>query len=162
MGSGKSTLGKRLARELNVDFNDLDVLIEETTGTRISKIFELSGEDYFRHVENAELNRIINEKDDYVLSTGGGTPCFLNNIQLMKNHGTVIYIKIKPGILASRLTIATTPRPLLRDKNPAELRAYIEETLARREKYYLQADHVIEDDNLNVKKVIDAIQDNKR
>lgn len=139
-------------------FHDLDTLIEQTTRTTISEIFKLSGEDYFRHIENAELQRIIDEEDNYVLSTGGGTPCFLNNLQLMKKHGTVVYIRVKPGILASRLSKATVSRPLLKDKNPAELREYIEDALAEREKYYLQANHVIEDDNLNARKIVEAIK----
>ena len=102
MGCGKSTLGKKLAYNIEYDFIDLDIYIQEQEGKSIKEIFVENGEDYFRKLERACLKKVINNKKT-VISVGGGTPCYFDNIQLMNENGLTIYINMHPKYLISRL-----------------------------------------------------------
>ena len=101
MGSGKTTLGRKLAYILQYQFIDLDDYIEKQEGRKISHIFEEDGEDYFRKLERVYLHRVI-DKEDLVISTGGGTPCFFDNMNQMNEYGKTIYINIHPKALLPR------------------------------------------------------------
>ena len=144
MGSGKSTIGKLLAEKLSVQFLDLDRYIEETEGAKISDIFKVKGEVYFRKKEALSLRELLSKKEDFVLSIGGGTPCYANNmlaISEMTKNG--IYLKVGLGELVSRLSKEKTERPLISDIPDEELHEFIGKHLFERSFYYHQAKHVI-------------------
>ncbi|MBQ7361333.1 MAG: shikimate kinase [Bacteroidaceae bacterium] len=153
MGSGKTTLGRALAKELGLTFIDLDNYIELRRCKSINRIFEESGEDGFRTIERNLLHEVC-EFENVVISAGGGTPCFFDNIDYMNAQGTTIYLQVSNERLLERLRIAKSRRPLLKDKNDEEIKAFIEEQLARREKYYLQADYTFASDRLEDKEQI--------
>jgi shikimate kinase len=139
MGSGKSTAGKKLAAALGWSFIDLDKRIEEHTGITIPDIFSQFGEDYFRNIE-AEMLRSLKDNKNTVVSTGGGTPCYGDNMDYMLKTGLTIYLKLTPPQLQSRLSGSKTVRPLIKDLNSGQLLAFIDEKLAVREKWYTRAD----------------------
>jgi len=138
MGSGKSALGQTLASDLGLQFIDLDRQIEEKYGRDIPAIFEVEGEKHFRELERQQLSECL-EKDDYVLATGGGTPCFYDNMERLNASGTTIYLKLSTDALCDRLSSETEGRPLLQGRRGQELWNYIHETLQEREPYYLQS-----------------------
>lgn len=139
MGSGKSTAGKKLAAALGWTFIDLDKRIEEHTGRTIPALFSQFGEEYFRAIE-AELLKNLKDRINTVVSTGGGTPCYGDNMDYMLKTGLTIYLKLTPPQLQSRLTGSKTVRPLIKDLNAGQLLGFIEEKLAIREKCYNRAD----------------------
>lgn len=138
MGSGKTTLGRRLAAKMGYEFIDLDHKLEQQVELSIAEYFTLFGEDAFRKLESEVLKRTL-YPDNAVISTGGGLPCFFDNIDWMKAHGTTIYIKLPPKTLADRLENGKEERPLLQEKHGDSLIAFIEEKLAEREIFYAQA-----------------------
>lgn len=139
MGSGKTTVGKQLAQTLGYPFIDLDRSIEAGERTTISAIFTAHGEAGFRGLERRYLKMISTEHTDFVLSTGGGTPCFNDNMQFMLAAGVAVYLKMDVASLAYRLIHAKEERPLLADKNEAELLAYVKQHLEERSAYYEDA-----------------------
>ena len=154
MGSGKSSLGKKLAKKLNQPFYDLDVVIEEKENKTIAEIFEEKGEEYFRNIERETLHELTDNNSSFVLALGGGTPCFYDNIEFINANGTSIYLKYNAGILHSRLINAKTERPLVKDKTDDELKQFITEKLTEREVFYKQAKLIIEGNNLKVEDLI--------
>lgn len=153
MGSGKTTLGRALAKALGLTFIDLDNYIELRRCKSINSIFEESGEDGFRTIERNLLHEVC-EFEDVVISAGGGTPCFFDNIDYMNLQGTTVYLQVHNERLLERLRIAKSRRPLLKDKNDEEIKVFIEEQLARREQFYLKADHIFTADRLEDKEQI--------
>lgn len=135
MGSGKSTAGKKLARTLGYFFTDLDEEIEKMTGKPIHRIFSEDGEDAFRQLEHSILVSLAARKN-MVIATGGGAPCFFDNMELMKQSGVTVYLKMKPESLAKRLANAKIKRPLLAGVSIDELPAYIKNHLDKREPFY--------------------------
>lgn len=156
MGSGKSTIGKLLAKKLKWDFIDLDKYIEKHAGKKITEIFENDGEIKFRKLEHECLKRLLN-KDNIVIALGGGTPCFHNNIDLINKNGVSIYLKVNVDILAGRLFKGENKRPLIRNLNKTELILFIKKTLKERVSIYKQADLSIHIKHQNVEEVIDKI-----
>ncbi len=142
MASGKSTIGKKLARKMNLDFFDLDNLIETKAKQSISEIFSQKGENEFRKIEKTCLLEII-EKTDFVLSTGGGTPCFYKNIEIMNKIGVTIYLQMDAATIANRIENAKTQRPLIKNRTGKKLREFIKENLEQREAFYKQAKHTM-------------------
>lgn len=136
MGSGKSTTGKKLSTLLNIPFIDLDNAIEENLRLTIPTIFNQFGEAFFRTKE-AEILRSTSIYKHAIISTGGGTPCFHNNMQWMNDHGITIYLEMPPKALYSRLKNAKKRRPLFDNQQDPE--TFILSHLKEREKYYLQA-----------------------
>ena len=114
MGSGKTTAGKKLASLLGWSFIDLDKRIEEYTGKTIPEIFSQNGEDYFRIIET-QLLRNLKSCTKTVISTGGGTPCYIDNMDFMIETGLTIYLKLTPAELKSRLSQSKGERPLIND-----------------------------------------------
>ena len=137
MGSGKSTLGEKLARELKVPFIDSDEVIEQIAKMDVSTIFKTQGEDVFRKMESMFLESLINIPA-FVLSTGGGMPCFNNNMEVLNELGNTIYLKNSSEGLADRLMIAKSNRPLIEGKSETELIQFIEENLIKREPFILK------------------------
>ncbi len=154
MGTGKTTLGRALAEALGLTFIDLDIFIEERYHKSISQIFAERGEDEFRRIEQRILHE-VGEFENVIISTGGGTPCFFDNIDYMNSLGTTVYLKVPIERLFIRLSIARKQRPLLKDKNDEELRSFIAEQLDRREPYYSRAQYVFAADKLEDKTQID-------
>lgn len=138
MGAGKTTLGKAFARELHVPFIDLDWYIEERFHKSISELFAERGEASFRELERKMLHE-VGEFEDVVISTGGGTPCFFDNVEYMNGHGQTVFLDVRPDVLFQRLRIATQKRPILQGKTDDELRAFIVEALGKRAPFYSQA-----------------------
>ena len=143
MGSGKSTLGAQLARNLDYQFVDMDQLIEDTAEMSIPEIFDEHGEDVFRKWEHDILLELC-QRENLVISTGGGVPCHSGNMDLMNSHGTTIYLKLSPAALLRRLVKSRTERPLIKGKSEPELLDFIKSKLEEREEFYLRARHVVE------------------
>ncbi|MFM6977010.1 MAG: shikimate kinase [Sphingobacteriaceae bacterium] len=142
MGSGKTTLGRKLAQKLNCAFVDLDERISAHTGKSISALFAELGETGFRKLEQEVLHTTQNDTD-LVVSTGGGTPCFFDNIDWMNQQGKTIYMHVPVGALAIRLENSKTNRPLIGDRKGEELQAFIADKLAEREAYYQKAQMMV-------------------
>ena len=140
MGAGKTTLGRALAKTLGLQFVDLDCYIEERYHKTISQIFADKGENGFRELEKRMLHE-AGEFENVVISTGGGTPCFFDNMDYMNSQGTTVYLDVPVERLFIRLSIARHKRPLIKEKNDEELRAFISEQLEKREGYYRKAEY---------------------
>ena len=138
MGAGKTTVGKALAAELGVPFYDLDWYITMRYRRSVPEIFAERGEEGFRELERRMLHEAA-EFENIVLSCGGGTPCFFDNMEYMNSLADTVYLKATPDVLAMHLRMGKGKRPLLEGKSPEELEAYIQESLAGREKFYNQA-----------------------
>lgn len=138
MGSGKSRLGRRLSDHMGVQFVDMDDYIEERNYKTVPQIFAEEGEDGFRKKERRALEE-LSEFTDIVIATGGGAPCFFDNMELMNKTGETVFLNIDPTILADRLMKSKTERPLIKGKSREELVAFIDETLKSRNQFYSQA-----------------------
>lgn len=138
MGAGKTTLGKILARSLNLEFIDLDWYIENRFHQSVSQLFATRGEEGFRKIEQNMLHEVA-EFEDVVISAGGGTPCFFDNMEYMNQQGVTVYLKATPETLRTHLRMGKQKRPLIAQKNDEELDAFIRESLDKRESYYNQA-----------------------
>lgn len=143
MGAGKTTLGKVLARELGLEFIDLDWYIERRFHQTVSQLFATRGEEGFRQIEQNLLHEVA-EFENVVISAGGGTPCFFDNMEYMNRQGLTVYLKASPETLRTHLRMGKQKRPLIAQKNDEELDAFIRESLDKREPYYTQA-HLIFD-----------------
>ncbi len=143
MGSGKTTIGRQLAMALGISFYDLDWYIEMRYRRSVAQIFRESGEDGFRQMERNMLHEVA-EFENIVLSCGGGTPCFFDNMQYMNTLAETVYLKARPNVLAMHLKMGKVERPLIKGKNETDLLAYIEESLAKREPFYAQAKHIVD------------------
>lgn len=157
MASGKSTLGKKLANKLNIPFIDSDQKIEELTGKNIEAIFHEKGEEVFRQLEK-EFIKSFPFPESCILSTGGGMPCFNDNIDLLKKKGIVFYLQRPAKEIVNRLLNAKEKRPLVEGKSEAQLLEYIESTLKEREEFYLQAHHVLEREEQTVDEIIELME----
>lgn len=143
MGSGKSHWGRIWALEHGLTFYDLDTEIEKAFELRVEEIFEKHGEEKFRELERYHLRK-FEKKKEYLLSCGGGTPCFFDNLEWMKQHGNIVYLKASPEYILARVMNETSKRPLMKKVNPSELLFFIEKKLKEREPVYLKADHVLD------------------
>jgi len=143
MGAGKTTVGKALSNELGLTFYDLDWYIENRRRKKVPEIFAEVGEEGFRQIEHNMLHEVA-EFEDVIISCGGGTPCFFDNIDYMNQQGEVVYLKASPEVLYKHLLMGKTERPLLKGKSPDELIAFIREQLDYREQFYLKARHVLD------------------
>ena len=143
MGAGKTTVGKALSKELNIPFDDLDWYIESRMRKTVPQIFAERGEEGFRKIEHSMLHEVA-EFENVIISCGGGTPCFYDNMDYLNAQGDTVYLKASPEVLYGHLKIGKTERPLLKNKTPEEMQEYIREQLDKREQYYLQAKHVLD------------------
>jgi shikimate kinase len=143
MGAGKTTVGKALAKELGLQFYDLDWYIESRRRKTVPQLFAEVGEEGFRKMEYNMLHEAA-EFEDVVISCGGGTPCFFDNIDYMNRQGQVVYLRCAPEVLRSHLLMGKTERPLLKGKSPEELTAFIQEQLEKREPFYTKARYTLD------------------
>ncbi len=142
MGAGKTTVGKALAKQLGLQFYDLDWYIESRMMRTVPQIFAERGEDGFRKVERTMLHEVA-EFEDIVLSCGGGTPCFYDNMDYMNAQASVVYLKATPETLCRHLKMGRVERPLLKGKAPEELLDFIGGQLKEREQFYAKATHTV-------------------
>lgn len=142
MGAGKTYWGKQLAEHLSLPFYDLDDVIVESEAMSISDIFATKGEDYFRQKEGFWLKELSRE-DSFVVSCGGGAPCFQDNMDVMNNNGITIWLNPSIHLIADRLKRKKSKRPLIQDLQDDELPAFIEKKLAERQSFYEQASIII-------------------
>ncbi len=164
MGAGKTTVGKALARTLKLPFYDLDWYIEGRMRKTVAQLFAERGEEGFRQVERNMLHEVA-EFEDVVISCGGGTPCFFDNMEYLNAQGETIYLKATPEVLYKHLQMGKTVRPLLRDKTPEETLDFINSQLAHREPFYNKAHHTLdvnlldsyEKINVSVKRIREAL-----
>ncbi len=149
MGSGKTTIGKHLAKELGLSFIDLDTCLESQEKKTISEIFSEKGEAYFRSIEHQWLNDF--DKDNCLISTGGGTPCFGNNLDLIKEKGISVYLVLSIEMIAHRLYQSKNTRPIIEPykHDKSKLRSFLNDLLNERKSFYAQADVVFEVGNFN-------------
>ena len=138
MGAGKTTLGKALARRMNLSYIDTDHYIENRYHKKISDIFASEGEERFRDIEHRILLE-VSEFEDIVVSTGGGLPCFNDNIDIMNNLGTTVYLNTSEEELAARLGVSKNVRPVLKNRSGSELVDFIKEKLDKRKAFYEKA-----------------------
>jgi shikimate kinase len=152
MGSGKTTIGKKLANYLTCDFIDLDKLIETKVGMSIVEYFELHGESAFRDLERDVLQK-TDFPENVIIATGGGAPCFGDNMSWMNENGLVAYLSLSPKALASRLENSKTDRPLIRNLKGDELEGFISAKLAEREPFYNQSKFVVSASDLTAERL---------
>ena len=143
MGAGKTTIGKALAKELGLTFYDLDWYITSRMRKTVGQIFEERGEEGFRLIERNMLHEVA-EFEDVVLSCGGGTPCFFDNIDYMNQQAPVVYLKATPEVLCKHLAMSKNDRPLLRGKSQEELTGFIQQQLEKRSPYYTKASYTLD------------------
>lgn len=155
MGSGKTTVGKALSKETGMMFYDLDWYIESRMRKSVSQIFAEKGEEGFRKIEYNMLHEVA-EFEDVIISCGGGTPCFFDNMDYLNQQGDVVYLKATPETLYKHLLMAKVERPLLKGKSSEELVAYITEHLKERAPFYKKARYTLD---VNVLDEYDKIKD---
>jgi shikimate kinase len=141
MGSGKSYFGKLISERFNLQYLDLDQFIEDFVQLSIPQIFNTIGEGGFREKEANLLRKTI-YFNQYIISCGGGTPCFHDNMKWIKEHGISIYLKTTEELLYQRLNNQKSGRPLINSMTDDELRNYISLKIIEREKFYMEADYI--------------------
>jgi shikimate kinase len=159
MASGKSTIGKELAKKLYIKFIDLDEYIENNEKMSVSAIFKNKGEIYFRRIEHTYLKEILNSDEKFVLSLGGGTPCYANNMHFISNTKAVsLYLKTSIKTLAERLVSEKSRRPLVADLTDEKITEFVAKHLFERRFYYEQANFTLNIDNKSLQESIAAIR----
>ncbi|MFC2151119.1 shikimate kinase [Bacteroidota bacterium] len=158
MASGKSSVGKKLANKIGLPFVDLDDYIEEKYKTTIRLLIYDMGMDKFREIEKESLETIIKENEDILVSTGGGTPVFFDNMKLMNNSGVTIYLEVDIPTLVDRLMYAKKDRPLIWGKTKEDLTVYAKDLLDRRKDDYLKAKHTINGKNLKMEDLTNLLK----
>ncbi|MCF8364669.1 MAG: AAA family ATPase [Bacteroidales bacterium] len=153
MGSGKSTIGKQLARKLNFEHLDLDDYFEETYKISIMDFFSKYDEETFRQIETKMLIKSFEFKD-HVISTGGGTPCFNDNINLINRQGLSVYIQMHPASLFTRLKNAKRPRPRTAMLDDESLMKRIEDDMLVREHFYQQAQLTVKGESIVIEELV--------
>ena len=143
MGAGKTTVGHALSKQLGMRFYDLDWYIETRMHKTVAQIFAEKGEEGFRKIEHNMLHEVA-EFENVIISCGGGTPCFFDNMDYLNEQGDTIYLKASPEVLYKHLKMGKTVRPLLLNKTPEETQEYIRQQLALREPFYLKARHTLD------------------
>lgn len=157
MASGKSSIGKKLAAKINKPFVDLDNYIEEKFNSTIPFLMNKRGEDEFRRIENQALHEVIKKNKYIVVSTGGGTPCFYDNMEVMNNSGITVYLEVDLSTLVSRLMLSKKDRPLILGKSKEDLTVYVKDLMDMRKIHYKQAHYKVNGKNLNVSSLADII-----
>lgn len=158
MGSGKSIVGFELAKKLKINYFDLDNLIVESHSLTVSEIFKLKGEIFFRKSEHEIFTQKIMSEDDFVLSTGGGTPCYYNNHLLFeKENMQTIYLKASINTITQRLVGQKDKRPLIQSLSNNDLAEYVGKHLFERSYYYNKAKYTISVDAKTISQIVDEI-----
>ncbi len=141
MGSGKSSLGRQLAQEMEREFIDLDKYIEARFHSTVKQIFDKHGEEVFRTIERSMIHEVA-DFENVIVACGGGTPCYYDNMDFMLSHGLTVYLNVSPEVLALRLSLpgSRTKRPLIAGKSDDELLDFVRSGLEKRLAYYLRAE----------------------
>ena len=162
MGAGKTTLGKAFARQMNIPFVDLDWYIEERFHKTVGELFTERGETGFRELERNMLHEVA-EFENVVISTGGGAPCFYDNMDFMNRNGKTVFLNVHPDVLFRRLRVAKQQRPILQGKQDDELKEFIIRALEKRTPFYSQAQYVFNADELEdrsqIEKSVEKLRD---
>ena len=159
MASGKSTIGREISKKLDMKFIDLDDYISKREKRSISDIFKVKGEIYFRRIESLYLSEILNSKDNFILSLGGGTPCYSNNMDLIMNSEAVsIYIKAGIKTLVSRLTAEKNKRPLVAELEDDKLVEFVAKHLFERGFFYEQASMTVNTEDKSAEEITTEIR----
>ena len=162
MGAGKTTLGKAFARKLNLPFVDLDWYMEERFHKTVGALFVERGEAGFRELEKNMLHE-VGAFEDVVISTGGGAPCFFDNMDFMNRNGKTVFLNVHPDVLFRRLRVAKQQRPILQGKQDDELKEFIIRALEKRTPFYSQAQYVFNADELEdrsqIEKSVEKLRD---
>jgi len=158
MGCGKTSLGRKLAKKYSMKFIDLDNLIVSQRGKSIVDIFYTEGENQFRLYEQTDLHSLVNEKS-VIISTGGGTPCFFNNMGWMNKTGKTVFLNISLDVLIKRLTQnrKILKRPLLKNKSIDEVKNFIRLSWEKRLPFYQKAKYIISSDYIEKDKTLDLL-----
>lgn len=156
MGCGKSTMGRSLAAALNLTFVDLDTYLEERFFRTIPQIFAEEGEDAFRRKERKVLEEVA-AFDQVIVATGGGAPCFFDNMELMNEAGYCVFLDVDMETLIHRLTHARIERPLVKGKSPNELREFIGGLMQKRRPFYEKARYIIKGSEIKPEQVIELV-----
>lgn len=158
MGSGKSTIGALLAKKLHLPFQDLDLVIENIEKKTIPSLFKEKGELYFRKRENEILKQLLQASDGFVLSLGGGTPCYANNHELLQDPTVIsVYLNLSVAELTRRLSKNKAKRPLIAALDSEELKAFVGQHLLERNYFYRFAKHTLNCDGKSKEEVVQAI-----
>lgn len=147
MGAGKTTIGKVLSKLIGLTFIDLDYYIEGRFRKTVAQLFAERGEEGFRSIERNMLHEVA-EFEDVLVSTGGGTPCFFDNMEFMNQQGTTVYLQVSVDELASRLELCKHTRPVLKNRTGDELKAFVAESLSGRLPFYQKASIVFDANEL--------------
>jgi len=161
MGCGKTTLGKKLASKTGFSFVDLDKLIEQQAGKTIPEYFSEHGEAKFRELERDVLQSITFSENS-IIATGGGAPCYFDNMDWMNKEGLTVYISLSPAALASRLEKADEVRPVLKDYKGEELVAFIGGKLEERDPFYNKAQIIASGLGLTADKLWALLNDQRK
>ena len=162
MGSGKTHWGRQLSAKLQLPFFDLDTVIVEKEKQSVAEIFARQGEEYFRYQERDTLEEITHDQESFILSCGGGTPCFFNNIEFMKKSGKVVWLNTAVDALKERLLKEKVSRPLIREIGDDELKRYIVRKLSERKMYYEQADVMVNEESISLEKLIHFLLEDEK
>ena len=158
MGAGKTTVGRALAKETGMQFYDLDWYIEGRMHKTVAQLFAERGEEGFRRIEHNMLHETA-EFEDVIISCGGGTPCFFDNMEYMNRQAQTVYLKASPDVLFQHLKMGKVERPLLKDKTEDEMKQYIRDSLAIREPFYSRAQYTLDVSLLeNYDKIKDSVR----
>ena len=157
MGCGKTHWGKLLGQKLNMPFFDLDEKIAEHEGRSIPGIFAREGEEYFRLLEKDVLHLLTESHETFVMATGGGTPCFYNNIDYLKKKGTVVWINCSTDCLYHRLLKEKAQRPLISNIPDNELKSYIIKKYSSRKIFYQQANVILPEETIELDALVNRI-----
>lgn len=158
MGVGKSTVGRAISEQSFMSLVDLDRLVEINVGMSVSEIFAKKSEHFFRVRESELFRTHLYLNDHFVMATGGGTPCFEDNLKMMLKAGVVVWLDLPTHKIIERLQLDPESRPLISGMGELELEEFVTESLAQREQYYSQAHIKVQsDDKLNIKDLVGKI-----
>ena len=158
MGSGKSVLSQKLSRKIGIPFVELDEMIEKRCDLSIERIFATKGELFFRKLEHQLFVELLENDEDIIISTGGGTPCYFNNHELLQKEDVVsIYLKASIDTLFNRLVDEKHKRPLIAHLNEEETKEFIAKHLFDRSFYYSQANFKVSVDGKNIETIVDEM-----
>lgn len=157
MGSGKSTIGKQLSKMISSDYLDLDDYISDKENSSVKEVFKSKGEIYFRKKETEYLKLLLESKKDFVLSLGGGTPCYGNNMDLIAKNATSFYLKASINELYDRLKTRKSERPLIKNIANDDLKEFIAKHLFERSSFYEKANHSLLVDGKSIDEIVNEV-----
>ncbi len=158
MASGKSSVGKKLAKKVDLPFVDLDDYIEEKYNATIRLLIYEKGMDVFREIEKNSLDELIHKYENVLISTGGGTPCYFDNMSLMNSKGKTIYLEVDIPTLVDRLMHSKKDRPLIWGKTREDLTVYAKDLLSKRQPDYEKAQLTVKGKNVKIESLVELVK----